>query len=160
DLYGLGMTMYELLTLRPAFEAPTRARLIEQVIHDPPPPPRKWDHRIPRDLETIVLKAIAKEPVERYATAEALAADLERYLADRPIAARRSRLPERAWRWCRRNPVAAALLVVSGLAMLTLVGLGVALAYQSRLQEAYAKTEEFFYFNQIVLAEREWQGNN
>ncbi len=85
DIYGLGMTLYELLTLRPAFEAATRAHLIQHVIHDPPPRPRKQDPRIPRDLETIVIKAIAKEPGDRYATAEALAADLRDYLADRPI---------------------------------------------------------------------------
>ena len=107
DLYGLGMTLYELLTLRPAFEAATRAKLIDQVIHDQPPAPRKHDPRVPRDLETIVMKAIAKEPAERYATAEALSADLENFVADRPIVARRSGLAERALRWCRRNRAAA-----------------------------------------------------
>jgi serine/threonine protein kinase len=71
DVYGLGMTLYELLTLRPAFDAATRAKLIDRVIHEPPPAPRKFDRKIPRDLETIVIKAIAKEPAERYATAEA-----------------------------------------------------------------------------------------
>ena len=130
DVYGLGVTLYELLTLRPAFEAATRARLIEQVIHDPPPSPRKHDPRVPRDLETIVLKAIAKEPAERYATAEALAEDLENFLADRPIVARRSGLPERAWRWCRRNPAAAGLLAASAVAALALVGVGVAISLQ------------------------------
>ena len=89
DLYGLGITLYELLTLQPAFEAGSRAKLIDQVIHDPPPAARKHDPRVPRDLETIVMKTIAKEPGERYATAEALAADLENFLADRPIVARR-----------------------------------------------------------------------
>src|SRR5207248_4560684 len=59
DVYGLGMTLYELLTLRPAYDAATRARLIEQVLHEPPPPPRKVDPTVPRDLETVVLKAIA-----------------------------------------------------------------------------------------------------
>ena len=91
DVYGLGMTLYEMLTLRPAFEAGTRARLIEQVIHDPPPPPRKLDRQVPRDLETIVLKSIAKEPADRYASREAMAEDLENYLADRPIAAQEER---------------------------------------------------------------------
>src|SRR5262249_54442900 len=95
DLYGLGMTLYELLTLRPAFESVTRLKLIEQVIHDPPPAPRKKDPRVPRDVETIVLKAIAKDPAERYATADAMAADLENFLADRPIVARRSGPAER-----------------------------------------------------------------
>ena len=122
DIYGLGMTLYEMLTLRPAFEAATRARLIERVIHDPPPAPRKHrpaDPARPRDDRA---KAIAKEPGERYATAEALAADLGNFLADKPIVARRSRLAERAWRWCRRNPAAAGLLAVSGVAMLCASG--------------------------------------
>jgi WD40 repeat protein/serine/threonine protein kinase len=137
DLYGLGMTMYELLTLHPAFEAATRAKLIEQVIYDPPPPPRKSDPRIPRDLETIVLKAIAKEPGERYATAAALAADLENYLADKPIAARRSSLPERTWRWCRRNPSAAGLLATSAVAVLALVGLAVGFVFHTKLRSEH-----------------------
>jgi serine/threonine protein kinase len=123
DVYGLGMTLYELLTLHPAFESATRARLIDQVIHDPPAAPRKHDPRIPRDLETIVLKAIAKEPAERYATAEAMATDLENFLADRPIVAWRSSLPERAWRWCRRNKAAAGLFGASAVAALALVGI-------------------------------------
>jgi WD40 repeat protein/serine/threonine protein kinase len=160
DIYGLGMTLYELLTLKPAFDAATRARLIDQVIHDPPLAPRKRDPRVPRDLETVVLKSIAKEPAERYATAEALAADLENYLSDRPIVARRSRLPERAWRWCRRNPVAAALLAVSGLALLTLVGLGVALGYQSRLGEALESERRFRYQNHVLSAQSELDEND
>src|SRR5262249_58217140 len=81
DVYALGMTLYELLTLRPAHEAATRARLIEKVLYEPVPPPRKVDPSVPRDLETIVLKAIAKEPAERYATSQALAEDLKDFLA-------------------------------------------------------------------------------
>src|SRR5262249_48114619 len=153
-------TLYELLTLRPAHEAATRARLIEQVLHDPPPPPRKVDPTVPRDLETVVLKAIAKEPAERYPTARALAEDLENFLAGKPIRARRVGPFETAWRWCRRNPAAAALLVVSGLATLTLVGLGVALGYQSRLHAAYAEKDAalgreltFLYQNRVLFAQ-------
>ena len=110
DVYGLGLTLYEMLTLRPAFDDANRGRLIERVLHEPPAPPRKLDPRIPRDLETIVLKAIAKDPAERYATAERMAEDLQRFLADRPIRARRAQRAERAWRWCRRNPAVATLL--------------------------------------------------
>jgi hypothetical protein len=174
DIYGLGMTLYELLTLRPAFEAATRARLIEQVIHDPPAAPRKCDTRIPRDLETIVLKAIAKEPGERYATAETLAADLENHLADRPIVARRSSSPERAWRWCRRNPAAAGMLAASAVAALALVGVIVGSIDNTRVRESRREAVEakklaevaaenerrLDYFHRIALAEREWQGNN
>ena len=109
DVYGLGMTLYELLTLRPAYEAATRARLIDEVLHDPRRRPVRSIRRIPRDLETIVLKAIAKEPAERYPTAWAMANDLENFLAGKPIKARRVGPFETAWRWCRRNPAAAGL---------------------------------------------------
>jgi serine/threonine protein kinase/WD40 repeat protein len=109
DVYALGVTLYELLTLRPAFDDTHKARLVEKVLHEPPLPPRKIDPRIPRDLETVVLKCLAKDPAERYPSAEALAEDVRRFLADRPILARRSTWRERTWRWCRRNPVVATL---------------------------------------------------
>src|SRR5262245_19423335 len=123
DVYGLGVTLYELLTLKSAFEEPHRGRLIEKVLHEPPVSPRKLDRSIPRDLETIVLKCIAKEPKDRYATAEALAEDLRRYLLDRPIVGRRSTVMERTWRWCRRNPAVASLLT---LMVLLLVAVSIA----------------------------------
>jgi len=109
DIYGLGLTLYELLTLQPAFDDTNKGKLIDKVLHQPPVPPRKLDPRVPRDLETIVLKCLAKEPKERYGTAEAVAEDLRRFLADRPIHARRARATERTWRWCRRNPWLAGL---------------------------------------------------
>ncbi len=93
-----------MLTLRPAFDEPDRARLIRRISHYEPPAPRKLDRRVPRDLETVVLKAIAKEPKKRYQTAEDLAEDLRRFLADRPILARRTSWREHAWRWVHRNP--------------------------------------------------------
>jgi serine/threonine protein kinase/WD40 repeat protein/Tfp pilus assembly protein PilF len=110
DVYGLGITLYEMLTLRPAFEDSNRARLMERIAHHEPPRPRKLDRRIPRDLETVVLKATAKEPGRRYATAAALAEDLRSFLADRPVRARPAPLRERGWRWCRRNPAWATLI--------------------------------------------------
>ena len=108
DVYSLGATLYELLTLRPLFPGAAQAELIEKVLHAAPEPPRKLDPAIPRDLETIVLKAIAKEPGDRYATAQAIGEDLKRFLEDRPVLARRSTPVERFWRWCRRNPGLAA----------------------------------------------------
>jgi WD40 repeat protein/serine/threonine protein kinase len=160
DVYGLGITLYELLTLRPAFEAATRVALIERVVKDVPIPPRKVDARIPRDLETVVLKAIAKEPSERYATAHALADDLENFLAGRPIRARRSGLSERAWRWCRRNPTAAALSAVSAIAALALVAVGLGAHYNTRLNAALRNEETIRYFHNMLAAEREWSTSN
>jgi WD40 repeat protein len=87
DVYALGLTLYELLVLRPAFDSPDRLALFEQIKTMEPPRPRSIDPRIPRDLETIVLKAMAKEPQRRYATTDALAEDLRRFLADEPIRA-------------------------------------------------------------------------
>jgi len=109
DLYSLGATLYELLTQRTLFQGSTRGGLAEQILYVAPEAPSKVDPRVPRDLETIVLKAIAKEPVERYRTADEMAEDLQRFLADRPIRARRATPWEQFVRWRRRNPVVAAL---------------------------------------------------
>jgi serine/threonine protein kinase/WD40 repeat protein/tetratricopeptide (TPR) repeat protein len=109
DIYGLGLTLYELLTLRPAYESSDRLRLIEQVKAEEPTRPRSIDGRVPRDLETIILKAIEKEPASRYASADAMAEDLRRFLADEPIKARQVSTSERYWRWARRNPMIAVL---------------------------------------------------
>jgi serine/threonine protein kinase/WD40 repeat protein len=119
DVYSLGLTLYELITLRPAFLGFDRAALIRQIAEDDPPPPRRLAPGVPADLETIVLKSMAKAPEQRYSSAQELADDLERFLADRPIRARPPSLPQRARRWARRHRslavalgVAAALLVV------------------------------------------------
>jgi serine/threonine protein kinase/tetratricopeptide (TPR) repeat protein len=117
DVYSLGATLYELLTLHQLFQEPNRAKLIDRVMHDAPVPPRKLDRKVPRDLETIVLKAIAKEPGHRYATAEQMAEDLERFLADKPVLARRSSPIEQARRWCRRNKGLAAGIALAFLGL-------------------------------------------
>src|SRR5579883_2268991 len=118
DLYSLGATLYELVTLRPAFAETDRARLIQRITQEEPPRPRKLDPSVPRDLETIVLKAMAKEPDHRYQLASEMAEDLRRFLADRPIRARRASVGERVWRWCRRNPAIACLTgLVAGLVL-------------------------------------------
>src|SRR5207302_1971793 len=85
DLYSLGLTLYELLTLRPAFAETDRNKLMHRILHDEPPRPRLLQAEIPHDLETIVLKAMAREPAHRYPTAIDLAEDLNRFLEDRPI---------------------------------------------------------------------------
>src|SRR5262249_55605826 len=109
DVYALGLTLYELLILKPAFASADRLRLIDQIGHQEPIRPRVVDPRIPRDLETIIMKAIEKDPRRRYASADDLGDDLRRYLADEPIRARRIGPLERLGRWGRRNPLVAGL---------------------------------------------------
>ena len=102
--------------MRPAFESSDRNSLIHKVTSEAPPPLRKIVRRVPRDLETIVAKSIEREPARRYQTAGELAEDLRRFMQDKPIRARRIRLPEQVWRWSRRNPalagMAAAMLLI------------------------------------------------
>lgn len=109
DTYGLGVTLYEMLTLRPAFDQVDRIQLIRQVTNDDPPRARLIEPRVPRDLETIVAKAISREADHRYQTARELADDLRRFLEDKPVLAARITLRDRMWRWCRRNPALSSL---------------------------------------------------
>jgi serine/threonine protein kinase len=117
DVYALGLTLYELVALRPAFEASDRYELIAQVRSAETTRLGKQVPGIPRDLETIIHKAIAPEPDQRYATAGALVDDLRRFLEDRPIQARRPSISEQMVRWCRRNPWAAAFLLALGIGL-------------------------------------------
>ncbi|HKB38604.1 MAG TPA: LCCL domain-containing protein, partial [Gemmataceae bacterium] len=154
DVYGLGLTLYELLTLRHAFEDGNRGRLIEKVLHEVPPPPRQTDRRIPQDLETVVLKCLAKDARERYPTAGALADDLRRFLADQPIQARRSSWRERSWRWCRRNPAIAGLTAAVALLLVALAvgSLVVAVHLRKQRDEAWAKEQRARTNEQQALA--------
>ena len=124
DVYGLGATLYELLTLDPPFTADAPARLMRQIAEDDPPAPRALNPAVPCDLETIVLKAIAREPGRRYASAAALAADLRAFLDDRPIQARRETWAGRGRRWCRRNPAVAALSATTAAALVAAAAAG------------------------------------
>jgi eukaryotic-like serine/threonine-protein kinase len=118
DVYSLGATLYELLTLRPAFDGRDRHEVLHQVAHQEPIPPRKLNPSIPRDLETIVLKAMSKEVAGRYATAKDLADDLHRFLEDKPIHARRPTPLEHAAKWARRHQ--AAVLAAAAALVLTM----------------------------------------
>ena len=133
DIYAIGLTLYELLTLRPAFQANTRAKLVEQAVAANPPRPRSIDPTIPRDLETVVLKAIARDPAMRYQSAAALADDLRRYMEDRPVRARCATTSEQFVRWCRRNPAVAALLAT--VLFVTTAGAGVASYFAARASD-------------------------
>jgi WD40 repeat protein/tRNA A-37 threonylcarbamoyl transferase component Bud32 len=112
DVYSLGVVLYQLLCSETPFRGSWHM-VIQQVLNEEPRPPRRSNDKVPRDLETICLKAMAKEPGWRYPTALAMAEDLRRYLDRRPILARDVGKPELLWRWARRNP---ALAVASGLA--------------------------------------------
>jgi tRNA A-37 threonylcarbamoyl transferase component Bud32 len=133
DVYSLGVILYELLTGERPFRG-NRRMLLLQVLQDEPRAPRSLNDKVPRDLETICLKAMAKNPARRYGSARELAEDLRRYLAGEPIRARPMGRVERLGRWCRRNPVAASLLVAVTL------GSAFGLAYLSYLSEELVRT--------------------
>jgi serine/threonine-protein kinase len=125
DVYALGLTLYEMLALRPAFDQADREALIRRVMEEEPLRLRQLDPAVPRDLETVVHRAIAKDPAGRYPTAAALAEDLQSFLEGKPVRARATGAFERSWKWARRRPAVAALLaslciaVVSGLGAVT-----------------------------------------
>jgi len=137
DIYALGALLYDLLTGRPPFRAETTAETERQVVAEEPVPPVRLNPKVPRDLETICLTCLHKDPVRRYASAGALAADLRRFLEGRPICARRISPLERGLRWCRRNPAGAAL----ALTVLVLVGLSVGGALWVQRQQLERRIE-------------------
>ncbi len=109
DIYSLGLTLYELIAGRPAYDETDRVGLIRQIMTVDPPRLRELDREVPRDLETVIQHAIERDPGHRYQTATYLAEDLKRFIEDRPIRARQASAAERYWRWARRNPAIAAL---------------------------------------------------
>ena len=139
DIYGLGATLYELLTLRPAHDSSDRLQLMQKVKAEEPERPRSIDGRIPRDLETIVLKAIEKEPGSRYQSADSMAEDLRRFLADEPIRARQVSGSERFWRWTRRNPGVA---ILGGVLTAVLIAATVASLVAASQYEMIARREK------------------
>ncbi len=152
DIYGLGVTLYEMVCGQPAFSEADRAALLHQLLHHDPPTPRQLKPRTARDLDTIVLKAMARDPEARYATAEALAEDLRRFLADRTILARRISAWERLRRWSRRNKVVAGLL--AALVVVFLAGFaGVTVQWRRANDEAIRANDEAIRANRLAEAE-------
>jgi WD40 repeat protein/tetratricopeptide (TPR) repeat protein len=129
DIYSLGATLYELLTLEPAFGGNDRQELLRQIAFEEPRPPRRLNRAIPGELEIIVLKAVEKNPDERYPTAQALADDLRRFLEDRPIQARRPTLWQRARKLVRRHRAVATTLAGALLTLLLVVAVGASAAF-------------------------------
>ncbi|HEV3256113.1 MAG TPA: protein kinase, partial [Gemmataceae bacterium] len=172
DVYALGAIFYELLTGRPPFEGEDVLATLEQVRSLEPQPPSRLRPGLPRDLETICLKCLAKEPRRRYHSAQALAQDLRRFLAGESVVARPASAFEKLVKWARRRPAAAALISVSLLATLCLVG--VIGGYTVRLRNALtdttqARTEALdrarearrhLYVSDINLAQRLWKAGH
>jgi serine/threonine protein kinase len=156
DVYSLGVILYELLTGDRPFRG-TRQMLLLQVLNDEPRPPRQLNHKVPRDLETICLKALSKAPARRYATAGELADDLRRFLRSETIRALPVGRLERLWRWCRRNPVASGLLLAvtlsSAFGLWELSRLSEYLVRTSALESAAQQSEMLDEVNKFYTAD-------
>jgi eukaryotic-like serine/threonine-protein kinase len=179
DVYALGVILYEVITGRPPFWAESTVATLLQVTSCEPVPPGRLRPELPRDLETICLKCLHKEPHKRYANADALAEDLSRFLAGRAIQARPTSHPEQALKWVRRHPALAASL--AALLLVTLLGiggilgqwqktqiaLGDAMQQQEQAEKAHQaeareheRSEVALYHHSVVLAHHEWQAGN
>jgi WD40 repeat protein/serine/threonine protein kinase len=159
DVYSLGATLYEMLTLEPAYNGRDREEVLRQIAFEEPPLPTRLNKAVPAEFETIVLKAMAKSPEERYATAQELADDLERYLKDEPLRARRPTVVQRLKKWTRRH---RPVVWTAGLGLVTVLVLSVIglVASNVLITSEKAQTEAHLYAKSIALAEREWAANN
>ena len=154
DVYALGAILYEMLTGRPPFKGTSPMETVIQVIYNETVPPSRLFSRVPRDLETICLKCLAKEPSRRYTSAGELADDLARHLASEPILARRTPLSEQAVKWARRRPVAATLLVLGLMTVAALVNAWWREA--ARVTEARVFADQTLFESQGLLTQGLW----
>jgi eukaryotic-like serine/threonine-protein kinase len=154
DIYALGAILYELLTGRPPFKAESALETLYQVVAHEPVAPSRLRPKLPRDLETICLKCLHKEPSHRYASAAALAEDLRRFLENRSIKARRSSVVERSHRWCRRNPAVASLGAASVLAMVIGTAVSTWQMFRARRAESEMRSVLGFVEHRVLSAAR------
>ena len=165
DVYSLGAVLYCLLTGRPPFQAASPMDTLLQVLQRDVVSPRALVSQVPLDLETICLKCLEKPSLRRYASADALQQELDRFLTGRPIEARPISQPQRLWRWCKRNPALAALYSMSA-AVLIAFGIGgpMVASQQSRLAEQAIENQRIAegnaYAAQMLLAQRHWEDAN
>ncbi len=158
DVYSLGAILFHLLTGRPPFVAESPSETIQLVLEREPITPRGLVAGIPRDLDTICLRCLEKEPGKRYPTAQALAEELDRFLKDEPIRARPVGPTEKAWRWCRRKPVIASL--AAGLVLAIAVGFGGVLWQLRRVQQEQLIVRRNLYTADMKLAHQAWEEGN
>ncbi|MCW5550760.1 MAG: protein kinase [Verrucomicrobiae bacterium] len=157
DVYALGGILYHLLTARAPFQAESLEQLISQVLNVEPVSPRLLNPAIPKDLETIILKCLEKEPSRRYQTAQELADELGRFLRGEPILARPTTPPERLWRWGRRKPVLASLIVL--LHIVGAVGLTGILWQWRRAEQQTLVTQHHLYVANMNVVQHRWEQN-
>jgi eukaryotic-like serine/threonine-protein kinase len=151
DLYALGAILYELLTGRPPIQEANPAAALTKVLTEDPLLPSRWRSGLSRDLDTICLKCLEKDPERRYASANDLAEDLRRYQAGEPIKARPIGMVERLWRWAKRQPLAASALAAAVILAFTLIG--TVLAYDARLRQALVKEEKLAEDRRLQLVQ-------
>jgi WD40 repeat protein/tRNA A-37 threonylcarbamoyl transferase component Bud32 len=156
DVYSLGVLLFELLTGELPFRGSTRM-LLHQVIHDEPPAPRKLNSHVPRDLETICLKCLEKDPARRFSTSQAVADELRQHLAGIPIQTRPVGRLARSWRWCRRNQTVAWLIGATAAVLLAGIGTSLFFAVQANLRAYDALSAE--YAAHMNLALRDWEND-
>jgi WD40 repeat protein/serine/threonine protein kinase len=158
DVYSLGAILYELLAGRPPFHAETSIETLHAVVHEEATAPHALNRAVPRDLETICLKCLQKEPARRYANAQALVDDLRRFALGEPIQARPATRPEKLWRWCKRKPSLAATLLL--LHIVLAIGLsGILWEWHTARQNALIAGKNLYAAN-MNLVQQAWEQNN